>query len=1084
MHATHYPRALAASTLPRFVLLVAVSLLGVTASFALLGSVQPMAAVGQRPDKGDALEAADLMIDVMAPDTARAGDVLTYVLQYTNTKNFALNGVVLTDSLSGKQWYYGTYIATPPVPPANFTWSGSLANGWRANWQLGTLAPGAAGTIVLTATIPYTYQPTLGPPVVGPTTLGNAAVITTTTPGVTGGQDSVASLIVGPVLKVTKAAYPTDARPGNPLTYTVYITNQTVAQRPDTIAATDLVITDVLPANVTFVSAEQGGVYSPTVNWVIWHVPGPLNPGAGLGLRFKVRLFENLADRVQIKNQYYCALSAEIRANTPCGTAHAITSGSLLEKTVVTGPPNPYSNPPKVWPQELVTYTIQVWNPHEVTMTVRLTDTVPGNPEKFTFQYMVTGPAPVITAPYVVWDGVPIAPQTYAEIAFAVRVPASTLVTNDTGAIYSNSLSATSTDGYVFPSRSNIAWVLVVPRVTLYKTVNPSHNLAGRPVTYTIEMNNNSTLPVRITRVTDTLPVQFTYAGTITGPQPVYQQGNIVAWGGFTIPASQVIYITFRATVYGTPLSRVCNSVSALSPDSGIPSKTNLGCVTVDTPLLGNKVADPATVYVGDSTSYNISYTNASTTTYTIDQVADNLPAGFLWNGFPSYVLDLVPPVSIAPGETWYTGPFPVAVTKAVGCSTLPRTIRQPVGAVVLHVTDPTPGYWVNGVELGPVTVNPNATIVKTSYHNYVTPGEILSYTISVANTSPTHLTGVVITDTLPDGFSYVDMVQGPPPADPTPPTIVWNNLEIPAGATYVLVFNARATVVASTTPYRNNVTGSTTANACIKSALNTAAVYVVGNVVQVTKTANSTSIPPAGTLDYTIDMRNRDQVALRALRITDTLPDDFTFLAVTSGPTATLIPPRTLVWSNINLPPNSASTQIKVRVQASILFGAYGNVVEGTLPRGGPLGPAWVTVTVVPGVALFKTVYPTESYYAGTVVYTMTLLNRSTQAVNNVTITDTVPADFHYGGMIAGPNPTIVAGRVLIWSGQNVGVNGRIEYVYRASLFPASPGIYWNNVIGSSPTVEIPDPGDTAPLLVLSGFRQYLPLYSRNFSP
>jgi hypothetical protein len=46
----------------------------------------------------------------------------------------------------------------------------------------------------------------------------------------------------------------------------------------------------------------------------------------------------------------------------------------------------------------------------------------------------------------------------------------------------------------------------------------------------------------------------------------------------------------------------------------------------------------------------------------------------------------------------------------------------------------------------------------------------------------------------------------------------------------------------------------------------------------------------------------------------------------------------------------------------------------------------------------------------------------------------------------------------------------------FRASLFPPYPGFYWNNVVGTSPSAEIPDPGDTAPLLVNPSFWSLTP--------
>jgi uncharacterized repeat protein (TIGR01451 family) len=96
-----------------------------------------------------------------------------------------------------------------------------------------------------------------------------------------------------------------------------------------------------------------------------------------------------------------------------------------------------------------------------------------------------------------------------------------------------------------------------------------------------------------------------------------------------------------------------------------------------------------------------------------------------------------------------------------------------------------------------------------------VLPNEIFSYTIRITNTSSINLTGVSITNTLPGGFTFISMVQGPPPSINNPPVLVWTNQTIGPGGALTLIFNVRASAVPGQY-YTDIVSASTTADGCI----------------------------------------------------------------------------------------------------------------------------------------------------------------------------------------------------------------------------------------------------------------------------
>jgi uncharacterized repeat protein (TIGR01451 family) len=90
-----------------------------------------------------------------------------------------------------------------------------------------------------------------------------------------------------------------------------------------------------------------------------------------------------------------------------------------------------------------------------------------------------------------------------------------------------------------------------------YKSANPGNAMPGRPVTFTIKVNNTSNASVPNILVTDTLPASLAYIpGSLsaTSGNPTYQSGTVF-WNG-TLGAGQSANITFGATVNpATPLN-------------------------------------------------------------------------------------------------------------------------------------------------------------------------------------------------------------------------------------------------------------------------------------------------------------------------------------------------------------------------------------------------------------------------------------------------------------------------------------------------------------------------------------------------
>jgi len=200
------------------------------------------------------------------PATVNAGDQFTYTLAYTNTGSAPALNVTLTDVLPAGI----TFVAASPAP--------TTITGATLQWNLGTLAPGATGTIALQVRA-ATDPPTGGGSVA---TVTNTGTIATPSPGDNPGDNTstTTTTIRWPDLKIVKDDGVTQVQPGDLLVYTLSITNT------GAIAATGVILTETPPANSrvrsTGWTAQPNGSYTRSL--------GTLAAGATTARLFAVEL--------------------------------------------------------------------------------------------------------------------------------------------------------------------------------------------------------------------------------------------------------------------------------------------------------------------------------------------------------------------------------------------------------------------------------------------------------------------------------------------------------------------------------------------------------------------------------------------------------------------------------------------------------------------------------------------------------------------------------------------------------------------------------------------------------------------------
>jgi uncharacterized repeat protein (TIGR01451 family) len=196
------------------------------------------------------------------------GDLITYTIDYANRGNRTAPNTTILDN------YDENYLdITSSVTAEN--------DGFELIWTLGSMAPGASGTLTYTAQVKN--NPGLFPS--GATNIDNFANISSDLAD-KNNNDNVSSVTVIvfklPDLKVVKTASSDPAVGNEPLTYTITVSNIGMFAH----AGVSYTVTDILPAGVVVSSTTPTATI--TGNTVVWTISD--DPGAGSFREFTITL--------------------------------------------------------------------------------------------------------------------------------------------------------------------------------------------------------------------------------------------------------------------------------------------------------------------------------------------------------------------------------------------------------------------------------------------------------------------------------------------------------------------------------------------------------------------------------------------------------------------------------------------------------------------------------------------------------------------------------------------------------------------------------------------------------------------------
>ena len=340
------------------------------------------------------------------------------------------------------------------------------------------------------------------------------------------------------------------------------------------------------------------------------------------------------------------------------------------------------------------------------------------------------------------------------------------------------------------------------------------------------------------------------------------------------------------------------------------------------------KSVDKNSVLIGQPVRFMITVNNYDTVALHLNRISDVLPPGFSYKSSPvegggldGFITGR--PANNDQGTVQWT--FSGAVIPANGGS---GTLTFTANASDITGTYTNVAHAIT-VEQGILTSNPvdvgvgapRLTIQKSASKLTANPGDAITYTISYGNDSPVNVTGVRITDPVPEGFTFVS-VTGGGVYNPLTRIITWTigNLSALDGP-YTVSFTG--TVDTENTPavllniatIHSNETPDTDSGINIAIAINTP--------LAIQKTANPIMVNPGQQVVFTMNYKNNSITDQKNVVIIDPIPVGFSY--VSASPLPYQAPPvgsnGTVKW-NPGTPPGTlipgASGSVTLTVQAN----------------------------------------------------------------------------------------------------------------------------------------------------------------------
>ena len=665
---------------------------------------------------------------------------------------------------------------------------------------------------------------------------------------------------------------------GGEATFRITVTNN------GPLAATDVAVTDVIPAGLTFNRLENvpGTVTTSVAGNTVTADIGTMAVSASITFDIVVDIPASTVAGT-LTNEATVAVSEEETddSNNTDGADLTITRSTDLRITK-----SDDSDP--VVAGETLVYTLTVVNdgPSDAS-GVSVTDTLPAG---VTFvSGTMDGDATAVT------ESGGTVTATVGDLANGATTTILITVTVDADASAALSNTATvSNSPDTDPDATNNSTteptdVVREVDVQLTKTVT-ADAVAGETLTYTFVVANNGPSDANGVSVTDTLDDNLTFQSFDPLTSGVTQSlaGDVLTFDVGTLASGDSVTFTIDVLVDPGFSGQLSNTGAATTTDTDtVPANdTSTVVVTVDrqTDLAITKTASLATAIPGQSLTYTLTATNTGPSDASGVTIVDTLPANFT---LTSVDAGSVPFTNASGVVTFNVGELAAGATTTVTLTGLvaasaTQSIVNPA-QITGNETETSTANNSASVTT-PVTPQFDLSIEKSTTATAGIPGQQLSYTMVVTNAGPSTATSVQITDTLPAGVTFVSGAVGS-----TSATVSGNQVTYAVGtlapgtsatATLTVMIGAGTTSSLVNTAVVSAASGETDTS----DNTDTVTTPLTPTVdLSVTKTASASAPQIGDSLTYTIVVSNAGPSTATSVTATDTLPAGLTFVSGTS---------------------------------------------------------------------------------------------------------------------------------------------------------------------------------------------------------
>jgi uncharacterized repeat protein (TIGR01451 family)/fimbrial isopeptide formation D2 family protein len=921
---------------------------------------------------------ADLVVSKTVDDsTPNVGDNVTFTVTLNNLGPSASQNVIVNDLL-----------------PAGLTYvSHTASNGdpsyvpGTGVWTLDSVAANTTNTLTVVANV---TAPSSGP---APART-NTAVATSTTPD-PNPDNNTDDKTVTPLqadLAVFKVVDDPTPNVGDTITFTVEVDNF----GPD--AATQVVVSDILPAGLTFVSdSPSTGTYAGGI-WTIDTVAAggfaTLTVTATVDAPASPGIPQPVTNTATVSGREY---DPDPTNNTDSATETPQYADLAIDKVVSDATPNV---------GDTITFTITLSNLGADTATnVTVLDQLPAG-----LQFVSA------TANEGTYDpGTGIWTVVAVDTLFARTLQIDAIVLPPVSGVpqpATNTASVQTSDQYDPYPTNNTDSVTETPQyadLAVEKLVsNPRPNVGGQ-VTFTVTLRNLGIDAATGVTIADPLPAGLTFVSASPSAGTNYSPATGV-WQVGTIPAGGEKTLSIVAAVPGPGL--FTNVAAVSTTDQFDPDHSNdRGESTISTreaDLAVTKTVDNATPNVGDLITFTVTVSNLGPDSANNVEITDSFPvAGLqLVSGTPSQG-------SFDSGTgVWTVGTVDVGVGSeqtltiqarvlAPAANTVPPAQTNVATVTAADEYDPDPSNDTDTATETPQYAD--LAVTKTTSNVQPNVGDTFTYTVTLQNLGTATATNVEVTEYFPSNIAVVDITPTTGTRfNETPTGGVWSVPTIAPGDSVVLVINARASNASvafnTVTITHSDVWDPNDSNNSSRTPTDPQSADLF-----MRKTVDNPRPEVGDEVTFTLTLENLGPTAAQNVEVADALPAGLRFV---SAAPADDYDSSTGVWEVFTLAANATTT---LTITALVLEPASGtgavspstNIATATSTTVDPNpNNNTGTSTVTPlqaDLAVQKTASNLTPQIGTTFEYTIQLSNFGPDTASNFTVNDLLPPEVIY---------------------------------------------------------------------------------------